>query len=140
MPRAEVSPAVPLAGEGEHRVRARPHFAIDTLREVHAKEREARIGNRVDEATNERPGIGRQRVVVAAERDDPFAAGVAGHRRKPIGLQTGTRDDVARHDLALRGRQHLLGATFGDAVTARDVWMTPPRARTSSAIARATRR
>src|SRR4051812_8004715 len=53
VPRAQVAPTVPLAGEGEHRVGTGPDFAIDALREVHAKEWEARIGNRVDEATNE---------------------------------------------------------------------------------------
>ena len=110
MPRAEVAPAVALAGEGEHRVRAGPHLAIDALGEVHAEEREARIGNRVDEAANERPGVGRQRVVVAAERDDPLAAGVAGHRREPIGLETGAGDDVARDDVAARRREDLLAS------------------------------
>ena len=109
-PRAQVAPAIALAGEGEHRVRAGPHLAVDALREVDAQEREARIGNRVDQPANERACVGRQRVVVAAERDDPLASGVAGHRREPIGLQPGAGDDVARHDVAARGREDLLAS------------------------------
>ena len=95
--RLRVAPPVALPGEGEDRVRAGPDLAVDARREMDAQEREARVGDRVDEPADEAPGLRRERVVVAPERDDPRRrpAG-AGHRGDAVGLETGAGDDVDR--------------------------------------------
>ena len=54
----DIAAPVALAGRGEHGVRAGQHRAVDAPREVHAEEREARVGHRVDEAADEAARLG----------------------------------------------------------------------------------
>jgi hypothetical protein len=60
-----------------------------------AEERETWIGYRVHETADERAGVGRERVVVAPERDDPLASAIAGHRCQGVGPQAATGHEVA---------------------------------------------
>jgi hypothetical protein len=53
------------------------------------------LGDRVDEAGDERARLGRERVVVAAERDDPVRRrGAAGEGGDTVGVEPRACDDV----------------------------------------------
>ena len=109
----DVGALVAFAGERENGVRAGPHGAIVARREVNPEEWEARIGNWVEESRDQRAGVRRERVVVAAERHDPrdVAADVAAHGRHAVGVEPGTRDDVGRIEVAGRGFEgHPVGS------------------------------
>ena len=67
---------------------------------MHPEEGEPGIRDGIDEAADEPPRAGLQRVVVAAERDHPLAPGVSGHLSDAVGLEAGAGDDVLRKDLA----------------------------------------
>ena len=85
--RVDVAAPVALPGEREHRVRPEQHVAVDPPGEVHAEERVARVGHRVDRA-RARDGVrpGHEAVVLAAERArSPASAG----RRRPAGDTVG---------------------------------------------------
>src|SRR3954447_9820282 len=103
LPRLDVSRAVPLAGEGEHRVRPDPDVAGDLLREMDAEEREGRIWDRVDQASNEGASTRLQRVVPAPERHDLRGRRRAGHASDAVGVEAGARDDGAGRERARLG-------------------------------------
>src|ERR1700722_308499 len=83
----------PLPAQRGRRVRAGVQRPDDAPGEVHAEERERRVGHRVNQPADQ-AGRGRpERVVVAAERDDPvLVAALAGHGGDPVGLEAGTGD------------------------------------------------
>jgi hypothetical protein len=79
-----------------------------------AQEREARIGQGVDEPVDQAAGIRREGVVVAPERHDPLPARVPGHRRHAVGVESGAGDDVAAQEVPLVGGEDLVDAALGD--------------------------
>ena len=82
--------AVVLTTDGQHRVRADLHPAVDPPCEMDAEEREPRVRDRVDEPTDKVLRFGHQRVVLTAERHDPHLTSHPGQGRHPIGVETGT--------------------------------------------------
>src|SRR2546426_140672 len=82
--RAPAAPRVGLGAECKKGVGAEPHLAADPRREVHAEEREAGIGDRVDEAAHQAGTVRREAVVVATEGDDPYGIGSADLPRDPV--------------------------------------------------------
>ena len=88
----EGQPPVGLPAQREERVRADLERAVDAAGEVHAEERVARVGDRVDHAADELL-LGRDdRHVLAAERHDPRRRRAADQPREPVGLQPAADD------------------------------------------------
>ena len=88
------------------------NLAVDARGDVHAEERVAGVGHRVDEPVDEVAPFGLERVVLAAERHDRRVWAVAGQLGKPIALQSATDDDLVegeRSGIACTagGYQHL---------------------------------
>ena len=69
---------------GQQRGRAEQHLAADRAREVHAEERQRRVGHGVDLPAHEVRAVGAQLQVRAAERDDPDVEPGAGARGQPV--------------------------------------------------------
>src|SRR3989441_6041581 len=95
-----VGPPVALARERENGVGAEQDGAVDPAGEVHAQEREARIGDRIHETAEERPPLGPKDVVVAAERNDLRIRSGAGLARQHVRVEAGARDRRSRDDRA----------------------------------------
>ena len=96
-PRRDVAPAVALAGEREDRVRADVDAAVDAAREVHAEERVARVGHRVEQPADEvlalRARAGRyspRKGTMRGSASSPASA------RDPVGLQARRRRRAGR--------------------------------------------
>ena len=105
---------VALAREGQHRIRARFHVAVDGAGEVHAEERELGIRYRVDQAAHDRAALGPQHVVLAAERDDAHLGRHPGEPGHSIGVEPAAVDEVTRLHRALRGLEHEPGRLAAD--------------------------
>ena len=86
----------PAQPADEHRRRPEQHVARDVAREVHAEERQVRIGHRVDEAVDEPAGVRAQAQVLPAEGDDARVLRRARRHRQAAGLPAGAEDRVAR--------------------------------------------
>ena len=80
----DVAPAVALAGEGQHGVGPGVHRPVDRAREVHAEEREAGVGHRVDEVRARGSAApGPAPAYSPRKRKDPGRRVVAGGRGRP---------------------------------------------------------
>ena len=103
--RRDVPPAVTLAGEREHRVRAAFDPSADHAREVHPEEGEARIRDGVDESTHQMLCIRGELEVLAAERDDASRRGGTREMRDAVAVEPGAVDDEVEgaSGLVLRG-------------------------------------
>ena len=84
-----------LASQRQDGVRPHLHGAVDAAGEVHAQEREGRVGDRVDQRAHERGGLVAEPVVLAAERDDPHLRAGPGQAGHPVAVQAGAVDDQA---------------------------------------------
>ena len=87
--RAEVGAADPgqpvgVAGAGHQRGRAEQDVAVDRRREVHAEERQRRVGHGVDLAAHEVGAVGAELQVGAAERHDAHVDAGAGARGQQV--------------------------------------------------------
>ncbi len=101
--RAHVAPAVALAGEREHRVRAGVHRAVDRSGQMHAEEREARVGHGIDERPDEVSG---QRVRARGTRRGTAGSTAPGSSPPsgPPGRSAGRRSWPPRSRAPRRGR------------------------------------
>src|SRR5580765_1912697 len=103
--RVHLAPAVALPGEREDGVGAGMDVAVDAAGEVHAEERERRVRDGIDQSADERGGVGREVVVLTAERDDPHVVDrlrVAERAGQGVCVQPGAVDDEVGRDLAGR--------------------------------------
>ena len=126
--RPHVAPAVALAGERQHGVRADVDPTVDPAREVHAEERVGGVGHGVDEPAHEVPPLRGEAVVLAAERHDRRSRVVArASRATPVGLQPGADDEPVEVEF-LAARRHA----HGRPVSPRTASTSAPR-RTSAA-------
>ena len=91
--RVHAGPAIPLARQREHRIRAALHATPDHAREMHPEKRESRIRNRVDEVAHQRRA-GHQLEVVPAKGHDPRGRPFARHGGDAIGMEPGARNEV----------------------------------------------
>src|SRR5207245_617405 len=109
----DIRAAVTLAGESEDGVGPRPHPSVHRRAEVDAEKGEPRVRDRIDQAADEMAGPGRERVVVAAEGDDPFVSGGARHRGDAVGVETGATDEASADEVAAaRPNDPLSPASF----------------------------
>ena len=99
----QIAAAVPLAGEGEHRIRARVHLLVEVSVEVHPEEREPRVGRGVDQAADQSGPF----------RPDPEVLAPKGHHlqfrfiprqsRHPVGVEAGTGDEPPAGEIPFGG-------------------------------------
>ena len=102
--RVDVAATVALSSGREHRVRSEQHAAADPSRQVHAEERIAWVGHRVDEPAHEMAGRGHETVVLAPEGDDRRVRAVAREHREAIRMQTpGDHDPIGDDMATVRG-------------------------------------
>ena len=102
---------VVLPAQAQYGVGADGDAAVDHPRQVHAEERQFRVGDRVDQVIDDLILAGGQAEVFAAKRNDLVIDLDPGHGRQAIGLQTG-----AGHQLP--GLPHAVMAADGDLVGA----------------------
>jgi hypothetical protein len=102
--RVDVAPPVALARERDDGVRARPDLAVGAAADVDAQEREARVGNGIDEVSAEATRLRAEREVVPAERHDRRRVlhGGRGDLGEPVGLEARAADDERRLQVAAR--------------------------------------
>ena len=84
---------VALAGQREHGVGADQNLAVDARGDMHAEERVARVGHRVDQTVDKVAPFGFERVVLAAERHDHRVGLVARQFGEPVALQAAADHD-----------------------------------------------
>ena len=101
----DVSPRVALSRQGEHRIRARVHDAVNVTREMHTQEREGRIGHRVDESLDQARAFRAEQPILTAEGDDSHVHPSPGPTRhlvavKPTTVEqrTGSQPSAGRVD------------------------------------------
>ncbi len=95
-----------MAVEREHGVGSGLDLAADAARQMHAEERELRVGNRIDEAFDQVAALRRELEVLAAERNDPHPGVVAGHPRDAVALKPAAVDERRGRDRAAGGLEH----------------------------------
>lgn len=78
---------------GEHGVRTGLDPAVDESCEMHAEERELRIGYRVDEVSDQVLGRGFEAVILAAERHDADIFALARQPCDAVAVQAGAVDE-----------------------------------------------
>ena len=95
----EIGLAVALAREGQHRVGAALHRAVDHAGEVDAQEGKLRIGHRVDQRAAQVVHLRLERIILAAEWDDGRRRFAAIQRRDAVGVEPGAVDHDPRLQL-----------------------------------------
>ena len=85
-PVPDVGAPIALTPKREHGVGTNLEVTGHPTREVHAKERVARIGDRIDEPTDEVALVRLHCHVLATERDDPGTGLAVGLLRDAIGV------------------------------------------------------
>ena len=89
------------------------HVVVDAPGQVHAEERQLRVGHRVDQAAHEVRGGGGQLVVLAAERDDAHRRAVAEQPGHPVGVQPGAAHHHVCRQVAARRLDYDLVRAVG---------------------------
>jgi hypothetical protein len=88
--------AVGVARADHQRRRPDEHVAVDVLGEVHAEERQRRVGHGIDQRAHQLSALGHEPQVGAAERHDPRVGVGAGGDREAVGPRACAEDRVAR--------------------------------------------
>ena len=94
--------AVGVARPGDQGGGPDQHLAVDVLGQVHAEERQRRVGHRVDQRAHERAALGHQAQVGAAEGHDARIGVGAGRDGQAIGPRAGAEDRVGGLGAAAR--------------------------------------
>ena len=128
--RADPAGRVGVAGGRQQRGGPDQDVAARVAAEVHAQERQARVGNGIDEGAHQVAPLGAEPQVGAPEGHDPRVGVAAAGHRQAVRPQPGAEQRVSGADLAacraeldppaagpdlgdLATRRHL-GASFGD--------------------------
>ena len=94
---------VTLSGPCQHGVWSSFDIAVDHPGEVDPQERKARIGNGIDESSDEMASLRPDLIVLSAKRNNLAGDGRSRHQRHTIGIKTGTVDHKPRPERALAG-------------------------------------
>jgi len=114
-PDVDAGPAVPLPREGEDRVGAGLHLALDGPREVHPEEGERRVGDGVDQPAHEVAPLRPQEDVLAAEGDDAQLRSGTREARDAVGVQAGAGDQAPCAEGGVGGGQPQTAGLLRDA-------------------------
>src|SRR5262245_20395390 len=92
IPQGEVGLVIALPLEGQDGVWASVNATINHPGKMNAEERKGRIRNRINQTLNQVPGLWRQLIVLAPERND-FGPGIhAAHSRHTVAMKAGAVD------------------------------------------------